>query len=167
MEFATPASAAPAWDAPATFLPGRRIEGYRNSSPRLIRLLGLGQVGSEVARAIGKRRLPNVAVATGMLAVDWPQLAGEIRGMPVNMIVLVCGEGDAALFAPGKGRPDALVTFVLLQNGAGTVASAVAGAPAGAAAADRRMTNAKNFSDLFVTTPDVDYVADLIDNLAS
>jgi hypothetical protein len=32
---------------------------------------------------------------------------------------------------------------------------------------DERVANARGFSDLFVTTSDVDYVSDLIDNLAS
>ena len=36
--------------APAAAIPGGRIGNYRNSSPRLIRLLGLGDVGGKVVR---------------------------------------------------------------------------------------------------------------------
>jgi hypothetical protein len=160
MQSATQATGLAPAGFPASSVPGRRIESYRNSSPRLIRLIGLGRIGGSVARAIGQRRFPNVDITTGMQPVGWPQLAGDVAGTPVNAIVIVCSEGDEALFDPRTGKPDALVTFVLLQASAGAVADR------GMADADR-MANAKMFSDLLVTTPDVDYVADLIDNLAS
>ena len=35
-----------------------------------------------------------------------------------NMVVIVCGEGDERLFRPEHGKPDMLVTFVLLQAAA-------------------------------------------------
>ena len=72
------------------------------------------------------------------------------------MIVIVCAEGDERLFRPEHGKPDMLVTFVLLQS-TGSMP----------AAGDQRVANARGFSDLFVTTSDADYVAELIDNLAS
>ena len=70
------------------------------------------------------------------------------------MIVIVCAEGDEGLFRPEQGKPDMLVTFVLL-----TVNRLAAG--------DQRLAKARGFADLFVTTSDVDYVSELIDNLAS
>ncbi len=73
-----------------------------------------------------------------------------------NMIVIVCAEGDERLFRPEHGKPDMLVTFVMLQS---------IGDPR--AAGEQRVANARGFSDLFVTTSDADYVSDLIDNLAS
>ena len=72
------------------------------------------------------------------------------------MVVIVCGEGDERLFRPQRGKPDMLVTFVLLER---------ARAPAGGARYASPMCAA--VADLFVTTSDGDYVADLIDNLAS
>src|ERR1700730_2216009 len=130
MEFATRTVVEPT-EFPANAVPGRRIEFYRNSSPRLIRLVGLGRVGGEVAGAVGQRGLANVDITTGMQRVGWPQLAGDVLGTSVNMIVIVCGAGDEALFDPRDGRPDALVTFVLLQTAAGVTA------------ADRRLTKAR------------------------
>ena len=137
-------------------IPGGRIGHYRNSSPRLIRLLGLGEAGAKVARAVSKRGLPNVEVVTNARPVGWDELAEERPGERTNMLVIVCAEGDERLFRPERGKPDMLVTFVLLQS---TCSIPTAG--------DQRIANARGFSDLFVTTSDADYVAELIDNLAS
>jgi hypothetical protein len=137
-------------------IPGGRIGHYRNSSPRLIRLLGLGDAGAKVARAVSKRGLPNVEVMTNAKPVGWDELAEERPGERTNMLVIVCAEGDERLFRPERGKPDMLVTFVLLQD-TGRMQSA----------GDDRLANARGFSDLFVTTSDADYVAELIDNLAS
>ena len=141
---------------PAATIPGSRIEGYRNSSPRLIRLLGLGDAGGKVARRVAKRGLPNVEIMTNAKPVGWDEVATEHDGARTNMIVIVCAEGEERLFRPERGKPDMLVTFVLLQRN---------GNPD--AATDRRVANVRSFSDLFVTTSDADYVSDLIDNLAS
>jgi hypothetical protein len=137
-------------------LPGARIGGYRNSSPRSIRLFGLGEAGIEVVRDIARRGLPNVEILANARPVGWNEIAMEDPGVPTNMIVIVCAEGDERLFRPERGKPDVLVTFVLLQR--------IGNPPP---EGDRRVANVRGFSDLFVTTSDVDYVAELIDNLAS
>jgi hypothetical protein len=142
--------------ASGTTIPGVRIDHYRNSSPRLIRLLGLGEKGGKVARNVAKRGLPNVEVLTDAKPVGWKEIADDRPGARTNMIVIVCAEGDERLFRPEHGKPDMLVTFVLLQ-GIGDLH----------AADEQRVANVRGFSDLFVTTSDVDYVTELIDNLAS
>jgi hypothetical protein len=135
-----------------TTVPGGRIDHYRNSSPRLIRLLGLGDEGGKIARSLANRCLPNVEVLTNTRPVGWKEVAQD--SAHANMIVIVCAEGDEGLFRPKQGRPNILVTFVLL-----TVNRLVA--------SDQRLATARAFADLFVTTSDVDYVSELIDNLAS
>ncbi|MEA2991066.1 MAG: hypothetical protein QOG83_3777 [Alphaproteobacteria bacterium] len=137
-------------------IPGGRIGHYRNSAPRRIRLLGLGEAGGKVARAVAKRGLSNVEVMTNAKPVGWDEVAGDQPGERSNMIVIVCAQGDERLFRPERGKPDMLVTFVLLQSAAEMPA-----------AGDERVADARGFSDLFVTTSDADYVAELIDNLAS
>jgi hypothetical protein len=136
-------------------IPGCRIDHRRNSSPRRIRLLGLGEKGGKIARNVAERGLPNVQVLTGAKPVGWKQIVAEDSHPRTNMIVIVCGEGDEPLFRPEQGKPDMLVTFVVLQSN---------GDPSAAGAS--RVANVRGFSDLFVTTSDVDYVSELIDNLA-
>jgi hypothetical protein len=146
MEFAT--EAAP--------IPGGRIDGYRNSSPRSIRLLGLGERGSKVAREVAIRGFPNVEIVTNARPVGWDDIATERPGVRTNMIVIVCGEGDERLFSPSQGKPNMLITFVVLkQSGKMPVPD------------DARLATMRGLSDLFVTTSDGDYVGDLIDNLAN
>ena len=99
--------------AEAAPIPGSRIGGYRNSSPRLIRLLGLGEHGSRIAREVAARGLPNVEVMTNARPVGWDDIAKERPGERTNMVVMVCGEGDERLFSPTQGKPDMLVTFVV------------------------------------------------------
>jgi hypothetical protein len=140
----------------AAAVPGRRISGYRNSSPRLIRLLGLGEQGSHIARKVAARGFSNVEVVTGVRPVGWDEIASDRRGERTNMVVIVCGEGDERLFGPARGKPDMLVTFVVLTEAS---AAAEADAP--------KLAQIRGQSDLFVTTSDADYVGELIDNLAS
>lgn len=137
-------------------IPGGRIAGYRNSSPRLIRLLGLGAHGSAIAREVAARGLPNVEVVTNARPVGWDAIAEQRPGARSNMVVIVCGEGDERLFNPSHGKPDMLVTFVVLKHSGHTPATD-----------ERRLATMRGLSDLFVTTSDLDYIGDLIDNLAS
>jgi hypothetical protein len=139
-----------------SIIPGRRIEHYRNSSQRHVKLYGLGQAGAKIARTVSERGYPNVAVDAGNRPVDWSDIAGGASAAETNMFVVVCAEGDQALFRPRSERPAPLVTFVLLQEGDG-----------GPMLADGALPNIRAYCDLFVTTSDVDYVGDLIDNLAS
>jgi hypothetical protein len=142
--------------AEAAPIPGNRIAGYRNSSPRHIRLLGLGERGSWIAREVARRGYRNVEVVTDARPVGWDDIAKDRPGEQTNMIVIVCGEGDERLFSPARGKPDMLVTFVVLKE------------PSLVPTTDEaRVAQMRGQSDLFVTTSDTDYVGDLIDNLAS
>ncbi len=140
----------------ASSIPGGRIDGYRNSRPRSVRLYGLGQRGMEIARHIGRQAGANVAVKSGSDRVGWHEIAGDMPDPDTNMVIIVCGDGDQALFDADEHKPDSLVTFVLLQK---TSNALVVG--------DENFARARSRSDLFVTTSDADYVVDLIENLAS
>jgi hypothetical protein len=143
--------------ADRTTIPGRRIGGYRNSARRHIKLYGLGETGASVARAIGERGLPNVEVRTGTRAAGWAEITGGSGGArDTNMVVIVCGEGEEALFRPERERPPSPVTFVLLQRQGNLLV-----------VREASVAGARGSADLFVTTCDRDYVSDLIDNLAS
>ncbi len=137
-------------------IPGGRIADYRNSQPRFVRLYGLGDRGASLAHAIAREAGPNVAIRSGSEPVGWHEIAGEMPDPNTNMVVIVCGEGDQALFKADGNKPDSLVTFVVLQK----VSNALV-------AGDENFARVRNQSDLFVTTSDADYVSDLIGNLAS
>ena len=142
--------------SPDTTIPGSRIAGYRNSKPRSVRLYGLGEQGAKIVRNVGAQSGPNVAVGSGNHRAGWPEIAGSTTDPDVNMVVIVCGEGDHLLFNGDDNKPDLLVTFVLVQK----ISNALV-------VTDERFSRARNHCDLFVTTSDTDYVSDLIGNLAS
>jgi hypothetical protein len=148
----------------STAIPGMRIPNYRNSARRAIRLIGLGAAASEQAGRIGQRGLPNVAIMTRNAGIDWPAIVGDGTDRDLNMIVIVCHEGDVGLFRPVGDRPDVLVTFVLLQSKSDLLAL---GAPGLEPDFGPHLERARASSDLFITTSDGDYVSELIDNLAS
>jgi hypothetical protein len=139
-----------------TTIPGSRIAGYRNSKPRSVRLYGLGEQGAKIVRNVGAQSGPNVAVGSGNHRAGWREIAGSTTNPDVNMVVIVCGEGDHLLFNGDDNKPDSLVTFVLVQK----VSNALV-------VTDEKFSRARNHCDLFVTTSDTDYVGDLISNLAS
>ena len=137
-------------------IPGSRVVDYRNSSPRHIRLLGLGGRGAGIVRDVARRGYRNVEVVTGNRSVGWDDIVSDQSDEQINMVVIVCGEGDETLFNPSRGKPGMLVTFVVLRD--------VELTPTNDAA---HIAHMRGLSDLFVTTSDDGYVGDLIDNLAS
>ena len=137
-------------------IPGGRIGGYHNSSPRFIRLVGLGEQGCRIAREVAASGFANVEVLTDVRAVGWDDIAKERLGERTNMFVVVCGADDERLFSPNRGKPDMLVTFVVVTEGRGVPSTDQA-----------RLAQTRGQSDLFVTTTDGGYVGDLIDNMAS
>ena len=144
----------------STAIPGMRIPNYRNSAQRAIRLIGLGAAAGELIDRIALRGLSNVAIMTRNAPIGWPAVTGETPDRDLNMIVIVCREADAHLFRPAAGRPDMLVTFVVLQREDHLLTAQDAGS-----APD--LERARALCDLFVTTSDADFVSELIDNLAS
>jgi len=144
----------------STAIPGMRIPNYRNSAQRAIRLIGLGPAAGALVSRISARDLPNVAVMTRNTPIGWPTVTGETPDRDPDMIVIVCREADAHLFRPAAGRPNVLVTFVVLQREGHLLTARDAGS-----APD--LERARAFCDLFVTTSDADFVSELIDNLAS
>ena len=87
--------------------------------------------------------------------IGWKEIIGD-QAQAADMVIVVCREGDEQLFCPSHGKPNVLVTFVVLQD-----------ASQAPEAQETLAAQIRGLSDLFVTTSDPDYVGDLIENLAS
>lgn len=135
--------------------PGRRIEGYRNSRPRIVKVLGVGDSASAVVRRYGRSRGANVlAPATG--DPDRPEsLDARVDGLAPHAVVLVLqGQPERLPFV--IERTAAMLSVVLIEPETGRTDHGAGILP-----------SVRAVADLFVSTSDPDFVDDLVANLAS
>jgi hypothetical protein len=142
----TPTTIAVGW-------PGR-IGGYRNSAPRRVKLIGIGDGARAVIARIARMSLPNVLVAPDVDGTSPAALDAPVEGVSPNMIVLIYRSGDRATLPVRVERSKLLVTLVLLED-------------AGAHGPDESAEALRAVADLFVTTTDRDFVLELVNNLTS
>lgn len=136
--------------------PGSRILGYRNSRPRDVKLLGIGDGAWEAAAAVRTANLPNVSLHRQSASEPLPPLDAPQWGRLPNMIMVVYRVGDRIALPTFSVKPDPLVTFVLLEP-----------LQHFSQGHNREVQALRSISDLFVTTSDTDFVFDLVSNLAA
>jgi hypothetical protein len=146
--------------APATIAVGwpGRIGGYRNSTPRRVKLIGIGEGAKAVVARVAQARLPNVLVAPQSEDAITAALDAPVKGASPNMIVLVYRSGDRVALPRLADRPKLLVTLVRLED---------AGTSTHALAHDANADTLRALADLFITTTDAEFVLELISNLTS
>jgi hypothetical protein len=140
-------------------LPGQRIDDYRNSAPRYVKVLGIG----ETARAIiddftmARARLGNV-LTTGTVSSSKPIAMDEpVDGLRPNAVVVVYQKGEPVKFPFLTERTASMLSFVVLEAEDEEVD----------ADARRKLKEIQAVADLYVTTSDREFVSELVDNLAS
>jgi hypothetical protein len=148
---------APASATIAVGWPGR-IGGYRNSAPRRVKLIGLGESAKAVVARIAQAGLPNVLVAPQAEDARTAALDAPVEGASPNMIVLVYRSGDRVALPRLSEQRKLLVTLVRLED---------AGTDPRADARDPNAEELRAIADLFITTTDADFVLELVTNLAS
>ena len=136
--------------------PGRRIEEYRNSSPRYVKVLAIGD-GAEMIVATVNRGRENI-LTTGRLETDRIREMDEpINGLRPNAVVIVYQRGDEVRFPFKTERTASMLSVVVLEEaGSGTGAES-----------DATLRAIRKIADLFVTTSDAEFVNELVDNLGS
>lgn len=135
--------------------PGRRIEGYRNSRPRMVKVMGVGGAASDVVRRYGRSRGANILTPTAVNPDQPESLDARVDGIAPHAVVLVL-EGRPERLPFAIERTAAMLSVVLIEP-----ATAQADHGAGVLAQVRAV------ADLFVSTSDPDFVDDLVANLAS
>jgi hypothetical protein len=135
---------------------GQRLQSYRNSVPREVKLIGVGQGGLEIVKRIAQARLPNVMPVALSDGAQLAPLDAPVAGRRPNIIVLVYRSGDPVVIPAIIERPAPLVSFVLLEP------------PCQASQGKSETVRwLRAIADVFVTTSDDDFVLDLVGNLAS
>jgi hypothetical protein len=135
--------------------PGARVQGYRNSRPRQVKLIGLGDTARMLAEDIAAALGPGVLLGAADAALP---LDAPVGGVQPGALVLVMHALDGAPGLPAVvERTAATLSVVLLE-------------PPGlrpGAAAQEATNRIRGVADMFASTSDPDFVRDLVANLAS
>lgn len=137
--------------------PGKRIEGYKNSSPRFIKVLGVGEHVRDVITEINEEERDNVLM-TGPLDPNGLQPMDEpVNGIRPHAVIVVHEQGDQDKFPFLIERTASMLSFIILET-KGMLHEE---------AESRKVRSIRAIADLFVTTSDRGFVKELVNNLAS
>jgi hypothetical protein len=137
--------------------PGKRIQGYRNSAPRFVKVLAVGDNAREVIDAVNAADRENVLM-TGALDPNGLQPMDEpVQGMKPHAVVVVHQQGDQDRFPFLIERTASMLSFVVLETD-GVLREKQE---------NKKVRAIRAIADLFVTTSDPGFVTELVDNLAS
>jgi hypothetical protein len=136
--------------------PGKRIEGYRNSSPRFIKLLALGANAETIIAEVNKGERGNVLLS-GPLAPNRPMTMDQpVSGIEPHAVIVVHEQGEVDDFPFLIERTASMLSLIVLENG-GIFSETQ----------NKTVRDIRAIADLFVTTSDPGFVQELVSNLAS
>jgi len=142
-----------------TFLsrPGSRISGYRNSSPRFVKVLAVGDNAREIIDRVNEQERDNILMS-GPLNPDGLQPMDEpVQGVKPHAVVVVHQQGDQDKFPFLIERTASMLSFVVLEKD-GILRECDE---------SKKVRAIRSIADLFVTTSDPAFVGELVNNLAS
>ncbi len=136
---------------------GDRIQGYRNSSPRIIKVLAVGENARDVIDEVNAEERDNVVMSgpvdpDGLKPMDEP-----VDGLKPDAVVVVHQQGDRDRFPFLIERTASMLSFIVLETD-GILREQ---------SESRKVRDIRAIADLFVTTSDRGFVKELVANLAS
>lgn len=133
---------------------GTRIQGYRNSIPRNIKLLGASAGAQRLVADILYEGPPNLS--SDQVAAEGERLDMPVGGQVPNAVIVVHVNGEPVVSALPVLRTASMLSLVVIEA---DIAALTPPAP--------EIRALQSVADLFVTTSDRDFVAELVGNLAS
>lgn len=137
--------------------PGSRIQGYRNSSPRFIKLVAMGPSAEAAISELVERDRENVLISERLDTQQKLPIDAPVNGIVPHAVILVHQQGEASPF-PFLVQPTAAMLSLIVLETEGTLDER---------AESRTVRDIRAFADLFVTSSDSSFVRELVDNLAS
>lgn len=137
--------------------PGRRINDYRNSTPRYVKVLGVGETAKTIVEQFNDENRENVLTSGQINPMRLEPMDEPVDGMRPNAVIVVYQNGEQAKFPFLVERTASMLSLIVLD-------------PPGSKAdsdASRKIREIQSVADLYVTTSDQDFVAELVNNLAS
>lgn len=136
--------------------PGARVGGYRNSQPRAVKLMGLGDTARTLAEDVAADLRGRVLLGAPPSAAE--PLDAPVGGVRPGALVLVMHALEPAADLPAVIERTAATLSVVLIEPRGTVPVARVQSAA------QRL---RAVADMFASTSDPDFVRDLVANLSS
>jgi hypothetical protein len=138
-------------------LPGKRIEGYRNSSPRFVKVLAVGPHARKIIADVNEEERGNV-LASGEVDPRHPgPMDQPVDGHKPHAVVVVHQRGDDDDFPFVIEPTAAMLSFIVLE----------AEGAVGEQTDNEKVRSIRAIADLFVTTTDREFVKELVGNLSS
>jgi hypothetical protein len=136
--------------------PGVRIDGYRNSEPRHVKLLGIGVAAEDLVRKISDARSGTLQVVDRPRTRSLSVLDDPVDGVKPNAVIVVYQGGDQAPEFPFViERTASMLSFIVIETeGNGGLRNT------------QRMRDLRAIADLYVSTSDSEFVVELVQNLA-
>lgn len=142
-----------------TFLgdrPGMRIDDYRNSVPRHVKVLGVGENARAIIERFNEAHRDNVIMTGQINPLQLEPMDQPVNGIAPNAVIVVYQKGEQAAFPFLTDRTASMLSLIVLEVPGEINAEA-----------DRKVRQIQKVADLYVTTSDTDFVSELVDNLAS
>ena len=135
--------------------PGKRIDGYRNSEPRIVKVLGVGSAAGKAVERYSRARSSNVLAPLHVEAGSPVSIDVAIDGVQPNAIVLVL-HGSFEQFPFIVERTAATLSVILVEPETAEQGYTIDELP-----------QIRAVADLFISTSDLDFVHELVENLSS
>lgn len=137
--------------------PGLRIEDYRNSQPRYIKLIGVGERAAALIDQFNTANRNNVLTSGALESGVVRAMDEAVDGIRPNAVIVVYETGDEVHFPFLTDRAASMLSFVVLEQGGAALA----------VGESKQLRELRSVADLYVTTSDPEFVAELVGNLAS
>lgn len=137
--------------------PGRRIEGYRNSTPRYVKVLGVGERARAIVESFSEEHRDNILMAGQLNPLQQERMDQPVDGIAPNAVVVVYSRGEQVKFPFLTDRTASMLSFIVLEGIDDRADPEV----------NRKVREIQAVADLYVTTSDKEFVAELVNNLAS
>ncbi|MEW6450659.1 MAG: hypothetical protein AB1490_08440 [Pseudomonadota bacterium] len=134
---------------------GKRIEGYRNSVPRCVKVLGIGESARRIVSGVNRAHLKNVITAQKAAGPRLHAIDEPVDGLQPNAVIIVYRKGEDASFPFLIDRTASMLSLVIIDGDTSS------------AETSPRIRQLQAIADLYVTTSDNEFVAELVENLAN
>lgn len=137
--------------------PGTRIQGYRNSAPRYVKIVAMGPEAEAALEKLNRHERDNIIMSGRVGSESLEPMDAPVDGITPHAVIVVHQQGEPSAFPFLVERTASMLSLVVLETGG----------PLNEQQENQTMRDIRALADLFVTTSDHDFVQELVDNLAS